>query len=87
MTTDINIPAATYHNGSRRRRHFSGYRRFKVIFLALGITGLVIGLGLLAGSLCQENIKLCKLGVIYVTTSLVLLGFRGIMIYTGHSGK
>jgi len=70
---------------SRRRRHFRGYRRFKVILLALGITGMVIGLGLTGGYFLHQNLKLAKFGCIYVLVSLILLGLRGIMTYLKQS--
>jgi len=70
---------------ARRRRHFKGYRRFKVILLALGLAGIVLGIGLMGGYIVHHNMKLVKIGSIYVLVSLVLLGLRGIMVYVKHS--
>lgn len=66
---------------SRKRRHFKGYRRFKVVLLSLGIAGLVLGLGLIGACFMFGHRKLLDFGLIYVFSSLVLLGLRGIIIY------
>ena len=76
------ITADTVHtNNHKRRRRFKGYRRIKVVLLALGLAGLALGFSLAGGYLFHGNVKLLKIGVIYVLVSMVVLGLRGIMIY------
>ena len=71
----------------RRRRHFRGYRRVKVVLLALGIAGLVLGLMLMGWYVLRGNVKLLNIGVVYVLASVVVLGLRGVMVYVGRSGN
>jgi uncharacterized ion transporter superfamily protein YfcC len=70
-------------NSSRRRRHFPGYRRVKVMLLALGVAGLVLGFGITAWFALYRNATLIMIGIIYMLVSAVLLGLRGIIIYMG----
>jgi len=69
----------------RRRRYFRGYRRVKVVFFAVGITGLVIGLFLLGWYALSGHVKLLNMGVIYVLVSLIVIGLRGIIVYFSRS--
>ena len=79
MTTEI--PGQQRH--SRRRRHFRGYRRFKVVLLALGITGLAVGAMLLGWYALRGNVKLLYVGIFYLFASIILLGVRGVIAYLG----
>jgi hypothetical protein len=69
----------------RRRRHFRGYRRVKVVLLAVGIAGLFLGLFLLCWYAMSGNVKLFNIGIIYVLVSLIVIGLRGIIVYLGRS--
>lgn len=82
MTTDFNQDMQCQ---PRRRRRFRGYRRLKVVFFAVGIAGLLIGLFLLAWYALSHNVKLLNLGTVYVLVSLVVLGLRGIIVYLGRA--
>ncbi|MDD4871698.1 MAG: hypothetical protein PHR77_14160 [Kiritimatiellae bacterium] len=81
MTTDV--PETNQY--SRKRRHFRGYRHLKVILLALGLAGLILGLGMAGGYIFHKNVKLLNLGLVYMIISLIVLGLRGIMVYLGRS--
>ena len=71
----------------RKRRHFRGYRRLKVVLLAVGVAGLFLGLFLLCWYALSGNIKLLNIGIIYVLVSLIVVGLRGIMVYLGRSSN
>ena len=79
----VKIPEVRHQ--SRRRRHFRGYRRFKVVLFALGIAGLVLGLIMIGWYALRGNEKLLNMGVLYVLASLAVFGLRGIMVYLGQT--
>jgi hypothetical protein len=82
MTTELDQDICSQ---PRRRKHFRGYRRLKVVLFAIGIAGLLIGLLLVGSSALSGNDKLFRIGIIYVFVFLAVIGLRGIITFLGSS--
>ena len=63
----------------KRRKH--SLRRLKVMLLALGISALVIGIGLGVMGLAQRNPRLRGMGGAYVVFGLLMLASREAVIW------
>jgi len=71
----------------RKMKRFRASRSFRFLLLSLGLTGLVLGCGLLAYGHLRKNGTLTSFALLYVGFSVVTLGLRQAMILLHERGK
>ena len=72
---------------SRKRKKFRASRSFRFLLLSLGLTGLILGCGLLAYGHLRKNGRLQSFALMYCGFAAAALGLRQAMVFLHNMGK
>ena len=70
-----------------RKKRMRSYRKIMHFLWAFGITGLVLGIGIITWFGLKRHEAIMMLGVLYTLCSIILLGIRGILSHMDHGRK